>query len=292
MDEFFSIFKTGFLESLRNRAEIFWELIFPIILLIVFTSMSFETPPLRVYAENLKVPKGYSIVSDVKEADVVLKLSGDTIFVKILTKNRLKAFQVHSLVWKVKSEIERGDLRSGIVVDMRDVGRLRGFDYKFYVFTGVLTMIIFSVGLFVPVKVLSYYRERQILKLMKTTPVNGSVLIVAFIFSGISISIVGILIAMGLARLMGIDYSMKVFSFLRAFLSSLTLSTGIGIILGLSFKSFRGAQGMASLLYTFMPFFSGVYFPVEFLPKYLRMVSNFVPMKYAVEMIRNSLERL
>ncbi|MBN2219993.1 MAG: ABC transporter permease, partial [Kosmotogaceae bacterium] len=49
------------------------------------------------------------------------------------------------------------------------------------------------------------------------------------------------------------------------------------------------ADTAASILMVIMVFLAGIYFPLSFLPDYLRVISMLLPVKYVAELIRHSL---
>ncbi len=54
-------------------------------------------------------------------------------------------------------------------------------------------------------------------------------------------------------------------------------------------KSHAGASGIASMFFTISPFFSGVYFPIDFLPAPLRVVAPFSPTTWIGELMKTCL---
>ncbi len=74
----------------------------------------------------------------------------------------------------------------------------------------------------------------------------------------------------------------------------ITVSTSIlgmmalGILISGIFNEPSVASNIGSLLITVMIFFSGVYFPLDFLPKYLRKIGSVLPLGYVAKSIRIS----
>ncbi|MDD4479218.1 MAG: ABC transporter permease, partial [Mesotoga sp.] len=77
--------------------------------------------------------------------------------------------------------------------------------------------------------------------------------------------------------------------FLISVISSTLGMMALGLFLTLIFKNPETADSAASILMVIMIFLAGIYFPLAFLPDYLRVVSMFMPVKYVGELMRHSL---
>ncbi|HNU24217.1 MAG TPA: ABC transporter permease, partial [Mesotoga sp.] len=77
--------------------------------------------------------------------------------------------------------------------------------------------------------------------------------------------------------------------FLISIISSTLGMMALGLFLTLIFRNPETAETAASILMVIMVFLAGIYFPLSFLPDYLRIVSAFLPVKYVAELIRHSL---
>ena len=54
-------------------------------------------------------------------------------------------------------------------------------------------------------------------------------------------------------------------------------------------KSSNAANGIASMFFTILPFFSGIYFPLDFLPKPLRALAPFLPTTWIGDIMKRAL---
>jgi len=70
--------------------------------------------------------------------------------------------------------------------------------------------------------------------------------------------------------------------------SSILGMMALGIILTVLFKEPQTANNVGNLLVNIMLFFSGVYFPLDFLPKYLKILARFLPLYYVGRALRIS----
>ncbi len=62
--------------------------------------------------------------------------------------------------------------------------------------------------------------------------------------------------------------------------------SGLGAIIVLLFKETTTAANVASILFTVMIFFSGVYFPLTIIPKHIRIFSYIFPLTYVAQNMR------
>ncbi|MFY9126387.1 MAG: ABC transporter permease, partial [Defluviitoga tunisiensis] len=88
--------------------------------------------------------------------------------------------------------------------------------------------------------------------------------------------------------LFNLNFYFNWLSLFCVFISSSIGMMGLGVLLLLIFKDPAVTSEVATILYVAMTFFSGVYFPIEFLPKSIRWISNLLPVKYVTDLIRFS----
>jgi len=60
----------------------------------------------------------------------------------------------------------------------------------------------------------------------------------------------------------------------------------IGLIISAIFRTTEGASGFAIIIGIFLQWFIGIWFPLEMLPPYLRQLTNYIPMAYALDVVR------
>ena len=61
---------------------------------------------------------------------------------------------------------------------------------------------------------------------------------------------------------------------------------GLGVLILIIFKKTEASYTASSVLYTIMTFFSGIYFPVQFLPSQVRWISHILPVTYLTDVLR------
>jgi ABC-2 type transport system permease protein len=147
---------------------------------------------------------------------------------------------------------------------------------------GVIAISLLSVGMNAGVTLFSEYVQYGLFKRFMLTNVNrlylllsatGAQIITGIISSGLVIAISWLIFKVNL-----FISPQFIFMYLFVVFASIMVSLGLGIFLSLIFK--KSASTIAQILYTIFMFFSGVYFPITFLPKPLQIVSYFTPPRY------------
>ncbi|RKX54651.1 MAG: hypothetical protein DRP24_05980 [Thermotoga sp.] len=315
MSDFMSLAKCMFKESIRNKGTMFSTLIFPMILLIIFGSVfsggSVGDVQIDVgvvcsdenIRESLKTLKGpwnlifYESENDMdeskKDLDALVWISGES--VRILKKPRdmsnmgyLNSFEM-SL--KILLEKSLNGVKNIIVVRERKIHAgstdIRSVDY---LLAGVIAISILSSGMFGVITLFSHYRELGVLRRFKVSPVRKVPFVLGLSFSKFILNLLAAFIMVGVnIFIFHGRYSMNLPLFLVTIISSTLGMMALGIILSLSFRSPTAANNVASIMLTIMMFFSGVYFPITFLPPKLRILSFFMPVRYVADAVRYTL---
>lgn len=314
MSDFVSLAKCMFKESIRNKGTMFFTLIFPMIFLIIFGSVfsSGSVGNIQINVgvvcsenirESLKTLKGpwdlifYESENDMdenkKDLDALVWISGES--VRILKKPRdmsnmgyLNSFEM-SL--KILLEKKLNGVKDIVVVRERKV-HAGGMDIRpvDYLLAGVIAISILSSGMFGVITLFSHYRELGVLRRFKVSPIRKVSFVLGLSFSKFILSLLAAFIMIGVSIIIFHGkYSMNLFLFIVTIISSTLGMMALGIILSLSFRSPTAANNVASIILTIMLFFSGVYFPITFLPPKLRILSFFMPARYVADAVRYTL---
>ena len=314
MSDFVSLAKCMFKESIRNKGTMFFTLIFPMIFLIIFGSVfsSGSVGNIQINVgvvcsenirESLKTLKGpwdlifYESENDMdenkKDLDALVWISGES--VRILKKPRdmsnmgyLNSFEM-SL--KILLEKKLNGVKDIVVVRERKV-HAGGMDIRpvDYLLAGVIAISILSSGMFGVITLFSHYRELGVLRRFKVSPIRKVSFVLGLSFSKFILSLLAAFIMIGVSIIIFHGkYSMNLFLFIVTIISSTLGMMALGIILSLSFRSPTAANNVASIILTIMLFFSGVYFPITFLPPTLRILSFFMPARYVADAVRYTL---
>ena len=151
-----------------------------------------------------------------------------------------------------------------------------------------LTAVIISMaGLTSTTITMATYREKGILRRLRTTPVSplvvlGAQVIVVFVMTGL-----GMLLLVTAGKLVyHVRFEGNPFSLLAGFVLSSLSFFGLGFLLAGSMPTVRTAWVAAMVLLYPMLFLSGAFFAVELLPASVQKVSAFMPLTYVVNLLR------
>jgi len=151
-----------------------------------------------------------------------------------------------------------------------------------------LTAVIISMaGLMSTTITMATYREKGILRRLRTTPVSplvvlGAQVIVVFVMTGL-----GMLLLITAGKLVyHVRFEGNPFSLLAGFVLSSLSFFGLGFLLAGSMPTVRTAWVAAMVLLYPMLFLSGAFFAVELLPASVQKVSAFMPLTYVVNLLR------
>ncbi|POZ89183.1 hypothetical protein AA80_01880 [Petrotoga sibirica DSM 13575] len=156
-----------------------------------------------------------------------------------------------------------------------------------FILTGVIGFSLLSGGMFSMINIFGRYRKLGTIKRLKASPMKPIELTLSASSTKLFLNLVSMFIIVFLGKIifdssLTFNWSLLVIVF---FTSSIGMM-GFGILLLLLFKEPSVTIEIASILYFAMTFFSGVYFPVEFLPSSVRWVGNILPVKYVVDLVR------
>ncbi len=151
-----------------------------------------------------------------------------------------------------------------------------------------LTAVIISMtGLMSTTITLTTYREKGILRRLRTTPVSPLVVLAAQVIVVFVMTAIGMLLLVAAGRLIyNVRFQGNVLSLVGGFILGSLSFFGLGFILAGCMSTVRSAWAVAMVLLYPMLFLSGAFFSVEVLPKAVQKVSAFIPLTYVVNLLR------
>ncbi len=164
-----------------------------------------------------------------------------------------------------------------------------GVGYLEYLIPGVVMMTVFFSGFFSGITVL-FDREFGYLKEILASPAPRWASLFGRAAGSTTISLIqGILILLvGYPLAPGMMLSNIHFVILAAILVSLSF-TGLGITLAMKIRSHEGFQLIVNLLGMPILFVSGVFYPIDTMPTWMKMLAYINPLTYAVDISRYAL---
>jgi ABC-2 type transport system permease protein len=154
-----------------------------------------------------------------------------------------------------------------------------------------LVMVVFSAALLaltaVPL-VLAGYRERGVLRRLRTTPIGPYRVLAAQLAAAFGICVVTTVLILLVAR---IGYNVPLPRQAAGFVVTAILATAallsVGLVIASLAPTARTAQGIGALLFYVLMFFAGLWLPLPEMPKVLQHISHATPLGAAVQAMTN-----
>jgi ABC-2 type transport system permease protein len=153
----------------------------------------------------------------------------------------------------------------------------------------ILAMALMQLGIFAAIPLVQQ-REKGILKRLNTTPlprwalVGSNVIVRLIIAAAQTVIILGIGIALLGVEITGSPLLIAGFVVLGAL-----AFTSIGYVIASFARTEEAANGMTSVVQFPLMFLSGIFFPLEIMPEWLRGVATFLPLTYLGDALRQTM---
>ncbi len=197
------------------------------------------------------------------------------------------AFEQVSRGITTEFNLRRQNVTRSLPIEEISVGEIQSIGWYNLVLPGILAFTILSAGLFAVSGHLTSMKERNILDRLIVTPMRPIALLSAIIMIRMAIVFVSTLITLGVGiAVFGLQYNVN---WLRhvIFVICATLGTmGMGTIIALLVRRPSSASSLANVLAMVMMFFAGIYFPVEFMPAFMRTISKGLPLTHMANAMR------
>lgn len=312
MKSFVSIFAATLRIFLRDRMLLFLTLIFPLTIGLIFgfvfgSSGGSYSINVGIIEEDGAVREALSEVKEVRiteystgkeleeavmkgEVSAGFEIDGSTI-VAYFNRSRVLADPfARNLPQKLKEllSIPEEDRDFGIKIKSLNVksGAVKATNTS-YIIPGIVAVSLFSGGVFSAIELFSRYKERGILKRVKVTGLNPFVFVVASIAGrGIVSGAAAVLLFLVMSAVFNAHFLVNLPLFFGGIVFGTLLMLALGTLISVITSTTTSANEIATVLMTLMFFFAGVYFPLEFLPRYLRTFGLFLPLYHLAATMR------
>jgi ABC-2 type transport system permease protein len=137
--------------------------------------------------------------------------------------------------------------------------------------------------------VLAGYREKGVLRRIRTTPVGPARVLAAQVIAQLAVVAVMVVLIIAVARLgYGVFLPRQAAGFVVAALLSAAALLALGLLVAAVAKSSQAAQGIGLLLFFPLMFFAGLFFPIPVMPGFLQHLSHATPLGAAVQAMSNA----
>jgi ABC-2 type transport system permease protein len=314
MKSFFTLFKSNIRIFFRDKMLVFFTLLFPLILGVIFGGVfgtqggySIKVGVLskdKTLEQALSKKKEVEIVKFNKKEDMQNEVAEGKLSIAMVTEEQtLKVYlnkvsvlsdpYLRNLPDEIAEKLSSTkELKTfGIAVKETSVrsGKVQTTGNSFFI-PGLLAVSLFSSGVFSAIELFSRYREKKILKRLQVTSLSSYSFILSSFLGRLIVSILSAVIL----------YFTLTAMFQAKFIIHwplLSASVILGSMLMLAFGAFISlispntttATNLATAAMTIMFFFAGVYFPLEFLPGYLQVFGKMMPLYHLAVTFRMAL---
>jgi len=184
-------------------------------------------------------------------------------------------------------DLKRQGLSPPVHVEPIHVGLVAATSWFNRVVPGILAFSVLSAGLFAVSGHLTAMKERRILDRMIVTPMPPVGLLAAIAVVRLILVYVSTLITLATSVLLfDLAFDVNWFHY-TVFVGCATLGTmGLGTIIALVVRRPSSAGNLANVLAMVMMFLAGIYFPVELMPAFLRILSKGLPLTHMADAMR------
>ena len=160
-------------------------------------------------------------------------------------------------------------------------------DWFTLVVPGILAFSVLSAGLFAIAGHVTSMKQRRLLERLIVTPMRPIALLAAVITVRFAVVFVSTLVTLATAlALFHVPFHVNWLLY-TVFLIAATLGTmGLGTVLSLLVKQPSSASNLANVFSMLMMFLSGIYFPIEIMPPFLRGLSLALPLRHMADVMR------
>jgi ABC-2 type transport system permease protein len=311
---------------LRDRAALFWTLAFPLIFIFMFGFIfqggggggvtlgwvdEDGSPAANQLREAFAAQSGTELVDAAKddalarmrdgEVDAVILVpagygdgvaagmagtGGPTPVVVYTDPSRSEITgAIYQSVGAVLGVVNLGG-RPPLVVPQAETLQTESLNFISYFVPSMLALSIMQVGIFAAVPLVAD-REKLILKRLAVTPLRRWQLVGSNVVMRLLIALVQALIIVGVGVVV---FGVEVTGPWALTLVFVTLGAVAFLALGYVIASFAktedAANGMTQVVQFPMMFLSGVFFPIDFMPDFLKAVARIIPLTYLADALR------
>lgn len=318
-----ALFKAAVRELLRDRMALFWIIGSPIAFLVLFGTVfgGSSTPSLRIgvaaadgsvvarrLTHEFGAVSGIKVSQGTREDLLTAMRRGDLDGVVVLPRELDAALEggragmtliydpahantagmMQSLTADVADHVDRQITGHKQLLSMRTEpldGRVLGnFDY---VLPGLLAMALIQLGLFGTALPLVQLRQAGVLRQLGTTPLRRWVLAASQIALRLVLSVLLVALMVGLSRVAyGLEMVGNWFILLTVVILGSLVMIALGYLLAARLRNAESGNGVLTAAFMPLMFLSGLFFPLEAAPSWMRTASTFVPSTYLGDALR------
>ncbi len=307
----------------RDRQALFWALLFPLIFVVVFGLFFRDTESAQTLAvidnaqdsmsvqliESLEQVPGLDVVPRNDEGLARREISKGDLGHLLLIPEGLAATATDNPPAQITLLYDDTDPLSGIVLgvvssfvdranlqmaqaptrlELDPVGMSsRNISYLDFLIPGLAIWGVMNFSVIGIATSMAAYREKRILIRILATPLKVRVFFAARVLSALVLSVLqaAIILAAGWL-LFGVSVEGNLLHIALLVVLGNIVFLNLGFVVGAFSKTVAAASGLGNAVGLPLMFMSGVFFPVENLPKILRLIVEYLPLAPVLEMVR------
>jgi ABC-2 type transport system permease protein len=303
MTAFKSLTQAGIKGFVRDKATLFFSIVFPLMFLVVFglifgntgtskTKMGVvgDGPVVQALTQTGVVDFTHygsidEAVKHVKEGDVpaMIAETGGTVTLRFAASDQTQAGLVQGLVSGVTDQVNLAATHQKPIVAL-DSSQVEDSSLNAiqYLTPGILSWSVATSAVFGAALTLVSWRRKQVLRRLRLAPINPVVVLTSRLTVAVTLAIVQAAMFIGIASLpvFGLKLSGNWYLAIPVFLLGILAFFSIGMLVGSFAKTEEAGTAAANIVVLPMAFLSGTFFPLDSAPSWLRAVSNVFPLRH------------
>ncbi|WP_043662111.1 ABC transporter permease [Thermocrispum municipale] len=300
---FKALSRAAFKGFIRDRATLFWTILFPLMFLVIFgllfndggenkTELGVvgDGPVITALektgaVEITEFDSQDAALTAVQEGDVpgYVAVDGDTVTVRYAASNQASAGVINGLVDGVvnNANMQAANVQPRFTVDAQQVED-SSLEPIQYLTPGLLAWAVAMGAVFGSALTLVVWRKNQVLRRLRLAPVSPLAILSSRLTVSIGIAFVQafVFIALALLPVFGLQLSGQWYLAVPLVALGTLAFFAIGMLVGSFSKTEESASGAANLVVLPMAFLSGSFFPIDQTPEWLQAVSMVLPMRH------------
>ncbi|SMD20305.1 ABC transporter permease [Kibdelosporangium aridum] len=314
MSAFKSLSIAGAKGFIRDKAAVFFILLFPLMFLVIFGLLFRDSGTDKI---KLGVVGNGPVVQSLNQVPVVEVQRFDT---EAAAVEKVKSGDLPGAVIEngagvqlrfAASDQNQSGIVNGLVSSVVDkanitaTGQQPRFTFQSsqveddslspiqYLTPGILSWAVASAGVFGAAMTFVQWRKKQVLRRLWLAPVSPAAVLMSRVGVTLGIAIAQAVVFVGIASLpiFGLKLAGTWWLSIPIFLFGMLAFFAMGMLIGAFAKTEEAANGAAQIVVLPMAFLSGTFFPIERAPGWLQTVSQIFPLRHMNTGIQDFLVR-
>lgn len=306
----------------RDRTSIVWNFVMPIIIMSIFGVINFgsvnkidlgivdlvQTEPSNKFIDQISLTDAFSIskglsLEEEKQAlqagdkDLILVIPED--FMNLSPPYHLTILYNQSSAQEAKmGESIINDVLSTMTIDLTGIEKIfvlkndvitdKDFSYIDFLLPGIVAMSIMQMGLFSVAFSFIQLKKLGILRRLFATPVRAGSILFAQVITRLLVSLLQTILLISIAMMF---FDVEVVGNVLSMLVVTVIGASVFLCMGFAVagwaKNEHVAAPLANVIALPMIFLSGIFFGREYLPEFLQTITDYLPLTYLVDAMRN-----